>query len=83
MLSNVSYNGEVFSKLTLPKYIEIFLEEYLQRINFFDKIYKRKCNFIHYTLLCDTFNPSQVFFQNFGHCKSILTMKNVSKENLQ
>ena len=41
ILSNETYNSEIFSKLIPPKSIEKFLEEYLQTpINSFGKLYQ-------------------------------------------
>ena len=77
ILSNATYDWELFSKLTLPKSIEKFLEDYLQSIN-------SLINFVMENVIllkCGNFNSSQVFFKNFNHCKSILTMKNVSKNS--
>ena len=34
------------TEIALPKSIENFLEEYLQRINSFDSLFSGKCNFI-------------------------------------
>ena len=37
---------EVFSKTVLPNFIEKILEEYLEKMNSLDKLFKGKCNFI-------------------------------------
>ena len=37
---------EVFSKTALPNSIEKILEEYLEKMNSLDKLFKGKCNFI-------------------------------------
>ena len=61
MLSNAKAEM-CFQKQAFTYPLTKFLEEYLQKINFFDNLFNENCNFIKY----NNFTPFQVFFRYFS-----------------